>query len=276
MTKKSNAGLPARKNMPARVVLSASYSTAKLVENGTAMTAALTNDNVTQDGSIFRITGASYRTDNLVIPDVAAYFKGPPTPGSGITVGEADKVAWRDPATGYECIMLRSEEQGYLSGYVGVQTGHPMHGFHHNAIPEDLGVEVHGGLSYSAMCKVDVQGDTSIAREARRICHTVIPAKAASTYATAYRVQDRHAWWFGFDCNHLFDIIPALINRRRLEFFEAESQAEYRNDDYVCLEILNLARQLKAIEDGLPPPDREGYPLPPAGSDPANLFKREK
>lgn len=275
MTKKRSAGLPARRNMPTGAPSAASYSTAKLVEETTGVPSLLTEDNVTREDSIVRITGISYRTENLIIPDVAAYFNAPPSRGSGVTVGEADKVAWRDPASGYECIMLRSAKEGYLSGYVGVPIRHPLHGFHHSAIPEDLGVEVHGGLAYSAICQVGSPGDT-MAREARRVCDTVIPAKAATTYATDYRVQERHAWWFGFNCNHVFDIIPAIINRRRSEFLEAETQAEYRNDDYVCREILNLAAQLKAIEDGLPAPCREGDPLPAAGLNPANLFKRER
>lgn len=187
----------------------------------------------------------------------------------GPWLGEADKVAWRDPDTGFECIMMRDTHRGYLSGYVGVPVSHPLHGFEHQAVPADLGIEVHGGLTYSRICEEGPTPERRIVSDARRICHVPNrPARYVPTAnATDYRVEDAHAWWLGFDCNHAYDVVPDDL-RRRPDFLVAEIGAEYRDDAYVCREVLALAAQLRAIADGVPVPPREGRVPPPAGLDP--------
>ena len=85
-------------------------------------------------------------------------------------------------------------------------------------------------------------------------------------HATGYRAHP-DAWWFGFDCNHIYDIVPKGVRDRR-RFMGPETAAEYRDDAYVVREILNLATQLRAVADDKPPPKRNGPPLPPIGLDP--------
>ena len=64
--------------------------------------------------------------------------------GDGPWNDEADKVAWVDEETGFGCIMLR-QENGTLSGYVGVGPDHPLFGFDADAVPVDISNTVHGG-----------------------------------------------------------------------------------------------------------------------------------
>ena len=216
------------------------------------------------------VSGRVYITRDQVIPADEVYFVRDVRPDAdGPWLGEADKVAWRDEATGYECIMMRDTQGGYLSGYVGVPIDHPLHGFSEDAVPADIGVEVHGGLLYADICQ---DGPTperrQILDEARRICHAPSkpPRYVATSHGSDYRVEDAHAWWFGFSCNHLYDVIPN--DTRGPLFLEAETGAVYRDDAYVCREVTNLAAQLRAIADGVPPPPRMGPPLPPIGLDP--------
>ena len=219
---------------------------------------------VRQDG-VTRVSGRDYATSDGTVPAAEIYFAKDGMPREeGPWLGEADKVAWVDPPTGLECIIMRDHPNGFLSGYVGVPAGHPLFGWKHDAVPSALGIEVHGGLTYSRICDEAPSPQRRLITEARRICHVVVGA-VPLTHATDHRVGEGQ-WWFGFDCNHLYDVVPRRV-RDRGRFMGAETKAEYRDDGYVVREIRNLAAQLKAIADGLPMPPRDGPPLPPAGLD---------
>jgi hypothetical protein len=178
-------------------------------------------------------------------------------------LGGADKVAWRDAATGYECIIMRDEPRGYLSGYVAVPPGHPLYGFDHDAIPPDLDIEVHGGLTYSAVCDEGPNPRRVLMREARRICHVNLPPR----YASDYRAGHDQAWWVGFECNHVYDVVPEDRDDRS-RFLGRETGAIFRDEAYVYDQVVDLAAQLRAIADGRPKPARTGAPPPPLGLDP--------
>jgi hypothetical protein len=74
---------------------------------------------------------------------------------------EPDKLAWIDKATGMPCIMLRARN-GALSGYVAVSTEHPLFGYDYRAVPADLGIQLHGGLNYSAPCDEEADERVSV------------------------------------------------------------------------------------------------------------------
>jgi hypothetical protein len=183
----------------------------------------------------------------------------------GVWLGEADKVAWSDRATGYDCIMMRNRDRGYLSGYVGVPRDHPLYGYDHKAVPTGLGIDVHGGLSYSRICKDGPTPQRRIIYEARRICHAAV-GHHPIRHASDHRVE--HAWWFGFDCDHIYDVVPGDRRKGPGRYLAAETGAVYRDDAYVCAEVQHLAAQLRAIADGAPMPSRRGPPPPPPGLDP--------
>jgi hypothetical protein len=225
---------------------------------------------VVRDGDVTLVTGRPYATDGRVIPASEIFFVNGAKPNrDGPWIGEADKLSWVDDETGFECIMLRETGDGYLSGFVGVPCGHPLWGWNHEAIPTDLGIDVHGGLTYSRICDEGPEPTRRIAVEARRICHVPrVPYQFEPiSHATDHRPEDAHVWWFGFDCNHLYDVIPGET-RHGLRFLGAETGAKYRDDGYVVREVINLARQLRAIADREPVPEREGPPPPPIGLDP--------
>lgn len=185
----------------------------------------------------------------------------------GPWLGEADKVAWRDSATGYDCIVLRHATDGTLGGYVGLPLGHPLWGFEAGAIPSGLGVDVHGGITYGRICQErrPTSGPRArLAAEARRICH--VPNRDHERREPV-GADDRHAWWFGFRCDRVHDVIPAPREPHRRRAMEAEVGAVYRDDAYVIEETRDLARQLFAVAE-----EREVEarlrPSPPAALDP--------
>lgn len=225
---------------------------------------------VTREEGVTLVTGRAYATRDHMVPAAEVFFVDGARPrGDGPWLGEADKLSWRDDETGFECIMLRDTGGGHLCGYVGVPRDHPLWGWDHDAVPQEVGIEVHGGLNYARICAEGPSPARRLAAEARRICH--VPPTPATyrplEHATDHRPGDAHAWWFGFSCDHVYDVVPK-DRADRARFLGAETGAEYRDDAYVVRETLNLARQLRAIADGAPVPPRVGPPLPAAGLDP--------
>lgn len=231
---------------------------------------------VFQDGRDVMVTGHAYVTREVTVAADEIYFIDEVRPSAdGVWLGEADKVAFRDPATGYECIMMRATHGGHLCGFVGVPPEHPLYGYRKDAIPLAMDIDVHGGLNYSETCQ---QGPTpdprwvpkgGIARHSRRVCHAPpIPmVRVETTHATDYRVQHDDAWWLGFSCDHVYDLVPGGRNRQP-GYLSQETGQVYRDDGYVLREILFLAAQLRAIQDCEPMPVRTGEGPPPIGLDP--------
>lgn len=65
---------------------------------------------------------------------------------SGPWKDEPDRVEWR--CLGFPCLIVRNNS-GALCGYVGVPPAHPWHGKKY----DEVGAEVHGGLTYSRPCE---------------------------------------------------------------------------------------------------------------------------
>lgn len=155
------------------------------------------------------------------------------TDRSGFNQGEwddepADKRKWIDAETGFVCVMKRVDRMGHWCGYVGIPESHHLHGIGYdlctNIIPcrehfcdhsADLLMEVHGGITYS--------GDYDFYSDTRG-----------------------ELWWFGFDCAHAWDVQPY---QRPIA-----PGAEYRTQDFVESEVLDLATQLAEFT----PADAEG------------------
>lgn len=154
--------------------------------------------------------------------------------GPGPWADEPDKAVWVDEATDLDCMIVRGPHGG-LCGYVGVPEGHPWYrvGFADcvaecggerewtfcDHTPESR-VEVHGGLTFSALCSPSDEGPE------RGICH----------------IGDGRpeVWWFGFDCAHAWDLTPRLGGYT--------DDLVYRDFAYVQGEIALLAAQLKAVK----------------------------
>lgn len=138
--------------------------------------------------------------------------------GDGLWNEEPDKIQWLDEATGLSCMIRRNQNMGFLCGYVGVPSSHPMHGVDYN----NCNTSVHGGLTYSDKCNDDGE---------HPICHEVEPG------------EDDNIWWLGFDCGHAGDRCPGEAALRLT--FPIEGQ--YRDLAYVKEECVSLAKQLSEM-----------------------------
>lgn len=183
----------------------------------------------------------------LRIPERRPYGEGP-------WESEPDRVAWIDQATCYPCLILRQPD-GTLAGFVAVGPDHPLWCFERDAIPASLGIKVHAGIDYAAICREDDPPSV-------RICHARDDA-ARRNVTTTPGIADidgdgahsHAAWWFGFNCNKTSDFLPrgyALNDEDR-----EDGPREYRDIAYVADQTVSLARQLKAL-DGNAPIGNEG------------------
>ena len=143
--------------------------------------------------------------------------------GHGPWVAELDKTVWEDEATGLDCMVRRCKDGGYLCGYVAVEPGHPLFGFHHDAIPSALGIGAHRGIVESGLCDAG--------EESTVMCH--IPGDG--------RPED--VWWFGFKCDEPGDYLPNRTGTNRSNM----GDEVYRTVEYVQAECEYLAKQLAAL-----------------------------
>lgn len=140
-------------------------------------------------------------------------------PGVGPWTLEPDKVQWVDESTDLDCLIVRSP-LGALCGYVGVPPGHPWHGQRYETVPAD----VHGGLTYSDFCQDG-------AEEGPEVCHVPEPGRPAAV------------WWLGFDCAHVFDLVPGLITPGLYDNPRTRDLYTYKHLGYVRHEVEGLAAQ---------------------------------
>lgn len=172
-------------------------------------------------------------------------------PGDGPWNDEADKVAWVDTETGFGCIMLR-QENGTLSGYVGVGLDHPLFGFTADAVPVDISNTVHGGVTYGKECEVNrfkVEEYGKPRTERYTVCHSTY-TKVVRNYRTVQSTEDgfehQDLWWLGFDTNHIGDFVPRGYNRN------SRKSDVYRDQTFVYGHVTAFAKRLKEIaESGL-------------------------
>lgn len=152
---------------------------------------------------------------------------------SGEWDSEPDKLQWQDEATGFACLVHRSNF-GAWCGYVGVPPSHPLHGRFYEDINKNIAnLDVHGGLTFSAAC--DPQHDEATGRG---ICHVPAPGEPDSV------------WWIGFDCAHAFDYSPGLAKYSIIDRSDMPEKFRdvYRNLAYVREETQLLAQTLAAMQ----------------------------
>ena len=138
-------------------------------------------------------------------------------------LSEPDKVQYMDEETGMPCLIVRGPS-GALCGYVGVPESHPLFGKDYDELynyenEKGVSIDVHGGLTFADKCHPREGG--------LGICHA--PDKGESD----------NVWWFGFDCAHCGDLVPAYDSIHR--------GGIYRTIAYVENQIKYLARQLNAV-----------------------------
>lgn len=191
----------------------------------------------------------SYPVAQTTITALQLYHNPERKPGEdGPWNDEADKVAWVDEGTGLGCIILRQED-GTLSGYVGIDPEHPLFGFDAAAVPLGVSSAVHGGITYGRECELnrtELRAKGNPRQERYTVCH-VTRTRWVQDYEKVQTTQDEfeHAdlWWLGFDTNHAGDLVP------NDPYHTPRRSDVYRDQAYVYENCVALAKRLKEVAD---------------------------
>ena len=157
---------------------------------------------------------------------------------------EPDFARWRDPETGLQCAIIRSDTTGVLCGYVRVPRG-----------------KLHSKLSkYPARHKPRFFEFGGVKRKVKNCSYNhgllkTIEVHGGLTFAgSIYYRKKFDGYWIGFDCGHAWDFMPGVhellcslkkISNENILAFERDSV--YRDFAYVKAEITSLARQVAEI-----------------------------
>ncbi len=200
--------------------------------------------------AVIELTNQMRTFGNELVPVEAVYHvKGLAPRTRGPWNKEAEKIAFRDSATGYSCIIRRSPQTGALEGFVAISPNHPLFNFSNGAV-ESVGVTAYGGVNYARACEDG-------APEWFSVCHVV--HHDTSTIAGGKSGDSAHPdplWWIGFSCDQPGDILPnhpgtvAMSSTR-----DGIDHRVYRDEAFAYHEVTRLAAQLKAVEDGRDPSD---------------------
>ena len=148
---------------------------------------------------------------------------------------------WRDPDTGYLCVVRRALNHGQWNGYVLVDRNHPLSGRDYRETMEELEwmskkqrhAPSEGAPDYFAML-FDSEGSISSA----------LNTHGGVTYGGWN--YETGLWSFGFDTAHCDDVAPALTS-----FLMDIGVGTYKDRKYVMDQAKSLARQIKQAENVL-------------------------
>ncbi len=175
---------------------------------------------------------------------------------------EPDRVDFE--AEGLPCAMRRGYGHAWC-GYVGVGQDHPLYGLPKNH-PLKLPKEWFDNrrISQQGFGPLDLFIQVMSGKELDEACPIglAFEVHGGVNYANHRDDGDPDLWWFGFDCGHAGDLVPAMLGQPNpvmdalLNTLPKEvrgsirgqmARVVYRDQQYVVGECQSLAAQLQAI-----------------------------
>jgi len=169
---------------------------------------------------------------------------------------------------GLKCVIQRNRLDAWC-GYVGVSPEYTLYGYDYNdliTVPQEIkdrkiDVDRIGVFNFFAFClkkqseegstigeeipvglALDVHGGITFSEGALADGRTWNGTKCEEMYSS----DDDRVWWFGFDCGHAGDLVPAMVlNEKYREIRGMFNQHEiYRDKEFVISETKDLAEQI--------------------------------
>jgi len=159
-------------------------------------------------------------------------------PYNYLLTSEPDSKQWEDEATGLACRVYRQTWSGILCGYVGLDKEHPWFGLDYSAevcsqrMPDETPVQKVGIVNAIPIAAREKEGLEKYSIDSFLVAHGGI------TFSEKFKGSEK--WWFGFDCNHGGDFLPAV----KL----LQNPNNYRDFEYVEANVANLAKQLSEVK----------------------------
>ncbi|KKM83461.1 hypothetical protein LCGC14_1309210 [marine sediment metagenome] len=143
-------------------------------------------------------------------------------------------------------------DTGHLCGYIGVPPSHPWYRQDQGLLSGLGGIDVHGGITLAchekssrmpsaeyraAMLKAPTGGPYP------KLEWVDVPNKDNASWP---HDTGQDVWWIGFDCAHLYDLVPSNPHPGDV----------YRDEHYVRNELEGLARQAAVATPSISPKER--------------------
>lgn len=167
--------------------------------------------------------------------------------GPGPWQDEPDEHQWVDDKTGYAC-MIRRNPLGALNGYAAVPPTHPAWGLHYEGCLQ-AEYEVYSEAVWKSMrdeTACVVPRPKKVTPVGQRLSR--IRVHGGLTWSGPLDAHERD-WWFGFDCGHFGDLMPAMMafERSMATHFLRQPNFIYRDIAFVASQVGMLARRLQWI-----------------------------
>lgn len=169
---------------------------------------------------------------------------------------ECDAYDWVYEDPRYTCAIRRAS-LGMWCGYVGVPNGHPFHGKKANddvpiADLQDHKMSLDQAFQEFGIMNVFFEGVRSDREEGFSSIATLMRCHGGLTYADDHAPlyeNTRSSWWFGFDCAHLGDYVPAYADIPGLDLLNKGfgRTSVYRNFEFMLHACDQLAEDLASV-----------------------------
>jgi len=133
---------------------------------------------------------------------------------------ELDYYHFMNIETGYAIVIKRHPSLKHLCGYVSLAAHHPLYNKSHMESDVFDKLDVHGGVTFTGILDGEHNSNDKL-----------------------------KLFLVGFDCAHAGDFIPHMSEELRKDKLEVCGDEVYRDVNYVILECIKLAKQLKTMED---------------------------
>jgi len=144
---------------------------------------------------------------------------------------EPTDLRFTDDATGLPCAMIRHREMRTWCGYIGVLHTHPWHRLAYQTPVKAPSPLINRPVSIHELGAINVFCAAASAKPEQGIwpIDVLVRCHGGITFSDVayWENEDRASWWFGFDCSHGGDYIPALAANYGL------ANGVYRDAEYV-------------------------------------------
>ncbi len=154
---------------------------------------------------------------------------------------EPDQVNFKTEE-GLDAAIVRSSHSGSLCGYVGIPKSHPWHGKGYSDLVQPTAAQNDRPVDLTKISPIELlcAAITDKEEDAGERIGLLVDVHGGLTYAGAGIAEfneDPDLWYFGFDCAHSGDRMPAY-----------EYSGSYRDIPYVKKEIAALSKQLFEVK----------------------------
>lgn len=148
---------------------------------------------------------------------------------------EPDKMLWKDPKTGYLCLIRRVPDLTHLCGYVGISEDHPLYRTQLIQFRRDKTL-----LDY-----FNVHGFITMAYPGKEFEQEPGPSNKIGFAPIEGQPNPTDIWWIGIDMLQNEDVVPIIAD----DPSDNTPERTYRDLGFLIKELEKLAGLLEKFKD---------------------------